>query len=296
MSVSIEPIKPLVGGRVHVDKARLCDDDVVDAIREALEERGVLVFPRIAVSDEEQLALTDRLGGRAKFKNQVPGAGVATPDVYTITLDEEVNTEPDYVLATFFWHVDGITVDMPLPKGTLLSARRLSASGGATEFANLYAAYEMLPEHEKAELEDLRVIHTIEASIRPAYGHPPAERLERWRGMAPPMEQPLVWTHESGRKSLLIGTTADGIVGMPGAHGRAWIYRLLQWAGQPDLVYRHDWEVGDLVIWNNQGLMHRVVPYTDTARAMHRTSLVGTERPGRLASPDVYAEVISLNA
>ena len=97
------------------------------------------------------------------------------------------------------------------------------------------------------------------------------------------MEQPLVWTHEDGRKSLLIGTHADGIVGQPGANGRALLTRLLQWASQPQFVYRHDWTPGDLVIWNNQGVMHRVVPYTDEGRTMHRTTIAGHERPGHVA-------------
>src|SRR5947208_3023349 len=92
---------------------------------------------------------------------------------------------------------------------------------GATvrvDTANLYAAYEKLSAEEKTELADLRVIHTLEASIRPVYGHPSQERLDRWRSMAAPMERPLVWTHQNGRKSLLIGTHADGVVGWPGPH------------------------------------------------------------------------------
>src|SRR5439155_22526583 len=131
-------------------------------------------------SDEEQLAFTDRLGERVNFTRRVPGSDVSAPDVYKITLDKKINTEPDYVLGTFFWHVDGVTMDMPLPKATVLSARKLSDTGGATEFANLYAAYEKLSAEEKTELADLRVIHTLEASIRPVYGHPPPERLDRW--------------------------------------------------------------------------------------------------------------------
>ena len=294
MSVTIEPIKPLVGGLVRVGKADLCKDEVVEAVRTALEERGVLVFPQLAVSDQEQLAFTDRLGARVNFTRQVPGSDASAPDVYKVTLDKKINREPDYVLGTFFWHVDGVTMDMALPKATVLSARTLSSTGGATEFANLYAAYDRLPDDEKRELEGLRVIHTLEASIRPVYGHPSQERLDRWRGMAYPMEHPLVWTHADGRKSLLLGTHADGVVGMPGAHGRALLWRLQQWAAQPDFVYRHNWQVGDLVIWNNEGLMHRVIPYTDAGRVMHRTSIAGHEKPGHVASPDALAKLLEV--
>lgn len=292
MSVTIESIKPLIGGRVLVDQKHMLDDEVVEAVRTALEERGVLVFPQINVSDELQLAFTDRLGERVNFTRRVPGSDVSAPDVYKVTLDKKINKEPDYVLGTFFWHVDGVTMDMPLPKATVLSARHLSDTGGSTEFANLFAAYEALSDAEKRELEGLRVIHTLEASVRPVYGHPSQERLDRWRSMVEPMEHPLVWTHADGRKSLLIGTHADGVVGLGGAHGRALLCRLQQWAAQPEFVYRHDWQVGDLVIWNNEGLMHRVVPYTDTQRVMHRTSIGGHERPGRIADAEAVARLL----
>jgi alpha-ketoglutarate-dependent taurine dioxygenase len=294
MSIIIEPIKALVGGKVTVDKAHLTDPDVVGAILAALEDRGVLVFPEISLTDAEQLALTDALGGRGNYNNKVPGGNVSARDVYKITLDKEINNEPDYVLGTFFWHVDGVTLDQPLPKATLLSARNLSEQGGATEFANLYAAYDKLSDAEKRQLEGVRVIHTIEASVRPVFGMPSQERLDRWRSMAEPMEQPLVWTHEDGRKSLLLGSHADGVIGMPNPHGRAMLWRLQQWAAQPDCVYLHNWTVGDLVIWNNQGLMHRVVPYTDRGRVMHRTTLAGKEKPGHPVTTDNFAKLLEV--
>ena len=285
---------PLVGAIVHVDKAHLCDDDVIARIKRVLEDRGVLVFPKLDASDEEQLAFTDKMGERVNFTRQVPGSDATSNDVYKITLDRELNKEPDYVLGTFFWHVDGATMDQPLPKATTISARSLAASGGATEFANLYAAYERLPEAEKREYEDVRVIHSVEAAVRPVHGLPSAERLERYRSMAAVMEQPLVWKHEDGRKSLLLGTHADGIVGMPGAHGRALLTRLMQWAAQPDFVYRHEWSVGDMVIWDNEGLMHRVVPYTDAGRVMHRTTIAGHNQPGHRASAEAHAKIFEV--
>jgi alpha-ketoglutarate-dependent taurine dioxygenase len=292
MSFSIEPIKPLVGGIVRVDRANLLDSEVIEGIRTALEDRGVLVFPQLDATDAEQLALTDALGERVNFTKKMPGADVTAADVYKITLDRKINTEPDYVLGTFFWHIDGVTLDIPLPKATVLSARHLSADGGATEFANLFAAYDGLPEQEKTDIADLKAIHTIEASVRPVFGIPPEERVQRWRSMAAPMEHPIVWTHPDGRKSLLLGTHADGVVGWPGPHGRALLWRLQQWAAQPDFVYTHHWQVGDLVIWNNEGLMHRVIPYTDTERVMHRTSIAGRERPGRIAPAESMTKML----
>lgn len=294
MTITVESAKPRIGGIVHVDKEHLLDDETIAMVQRELETRGVLVFPEIDVSDDLQLAFTDKLGERVNFTRQVPGSDASAPDVYKITLDSKLNTEPDYVLGTFFWHVDGVTIDQPLPKGTVLSARKLSASGGATEFANLYAAWDLLPENEKREIEDLKVIHSVEAAVRPVHGHPSEERRARYKAMAAVMEQPLVWTHGDGRKSLLLGTHADGIVGMPGPHGRALLTRLQQWAAQPDLVYTHKWKVGDLVIWNNQGVMHRVVPYTDEGRVMHRTTIAGKERPGVPATEDKIERIFQI--
>lgn len=294
MTLTVEPVKPNIGALIRVSADHLLDDETIDTVRRELELRGVLVFPQINVSDELQLAFTDKLGDRVNFTRQVPGSDAETPDVYKITLDRKLNTEPDYVLGTFFWHVDGVTIDQPLPKATVLSARKLSASGGATEFANLYAAWDLLPEEDKREYEGLKVIHSVEAAVRPVHGHPSEERRARYKALAAVMEQPLVWTHEDGRKSLLLGTHADGIVGMPGPHGRALLTRLQQWAAQPDLVYTHKWNVGDLVIWNNQGVMHRVVPYTDEGRVMHRTTIAGKEKPGHKVTEEEIAAIYQM--
>jgi alpha-ketoglutarate-dependent taurine dioxygenase len=282
-TVTFEPVKEHIGSIVHVDKAHLCDDDVVAACRRELEERGVLVFPRIFLTDAEQLAFTDKFGQRVNFSKTVPGGKDADEeDVYKITLDKKINREPEYVLGTFFWHMDGVTIDQPLPKATMLSARKLSRSGGQTEFASTFAAYEALPEAEKKAIADLKVIHRMEASMRPLYLEMPEERRERYRTMATVMVHPLVWTQADGRKSLVLGTHADEVMGQSISNGRALLARLTEWAAQPDFTYRHEWQDGDFVIWNNCGVMHRVVPYDeDSGRAMHRTTIMGDQRLGR---------------
>ena len=94
----------------------------------------------------------------------------------------------------------------------------------------------------------------------------------------PERTHPLVWRHRSGRKSLVLGMTASHVEGMSLAQGQALLQRLMEWATQPQFVYRHEWRVGDLVVWDNTGTMHRVVPYAlDSGRTMHRTTLIGEE-------------------
>lgn len=278
MSFKIELIKPNIGAIVSVDnRSALSEPAVVQRCLEALDAHDVLVFPRLGLTDSEQLAFTDRLGARVDFTRSVPGGLAAEPGVYKITLDPKINTEPEYVLGTFFYHMDGMPIEaIPPPKATLLSARVVAPKGGQTQFASTRAAYEGLSAAQKAEFEGLRVLHSARAGVRRVFDSEAELAAIRTGSVAG--ERPLVWTSSSGRKSLLIGETADRIVGMPLAQGRALLARLLEWAGQPDFSYSHEWQEGDLVMWNNCGALHRVIPYDrDSGRMMHRTSLAGVE-------------------
>ncbi len=274
MKVRVENIKPAIGSIVQIERSSLLDDDVAQRCLELLDERQVLVFPQIGLSDKEQLAFTDKLGARVNFTSRVPGGDRASKDVYTITLDPKINNEPEYVLGTYFWHMDGITVDMPPPKASVLSARKVAPKGGQTEFASTYAAYQALPEQEKAELEGLRVLHSVTAAVREVAT---PESLDPYRRELR-QEHPLVWKRQSGRKSMIIGYTADYVVNLPRADGKALLARLLEWTAQPAFTYRHYWQEGDLVVWDNCGALHRVIPYApDSGRTMHRTSVAGVE-------------------
>ena len=96
--------------------------------------------------------------------------------------------------------------------------------------------------------------------------------------MRPAKEHPLVWRHRSGRRSLVLGATTDHVVGMEPDEGRALLDDLLHRATTPDRVYRHEWQVGDVVIWDNRGVLHRALPYDPTSpRDMHRTTFAGDE-------------------
>jgi alpha-ketoglutarate-dependent taurine dioxygenase len=272
--MDVEFIKPNIGATIRVQPEALTDDAVVQRCSELLEERGVLVFPKIGLTDAQQLAFTDKLGARVNFTRTVAGGDAETQDVYTISLDPKRNPEPEYVLGTFFWHMDGVTSDIVPPKATVLSCRKTSATGGQTQFASTYAAYEALSDEEKKEFENLRVMHSVTAAVREVAAPEDLEPMKR----SFKHEQPLVWKRKSGRKSLIIGYTADYVIGMPKAHGRALLVRLIEWASQPAFTYSHQWQEGDLVVWDNTGALHRVIPYAeDSGRLMHRTSVGGVE-------------------
>ncbi len=275
--LTITALTDSVGAEVTgVDPERLAaDDSLARSVLDALEDAGVLVFPRLGLEPEAQVAFWRRLGAidhSSDGHHPVPG-------IYPVTLDKAKNSSAAYLRATFDWHIDGCTPlhDECPQKATVLSAKQVATRGGETEFANSYAAYEAFSDEEKERYGALRVVHSLEASQRRVNPDPSPEELARWRSR-PTHEHPLVWTHRSGRRSLVLGASADHVVGMDLDEGRALLAELLDRATAPHLVYRHRWSVGDTVIWDNNGVLHQAAPYDpDSPREMLRTTVLGDE-------------------
>jgi alpha-ketoglutarate-dependent taurine dioxygenase len=280
------PLAPRIGAKVTLGREDVLNPANADEINEALERYGVLVFPEIGLSDEEQVAFSNNLGEIVPIGSLRPD-GTRAP-VYKISVDPKENPSgAEYIKNTIGWHIDGLFEDGPPPKATLLSGRRLSATGGQTEFCSTYAAYDDLPEAEKDYCQALRVVHTLEASYRATHPNPTPEDLATWRklesrrnrmGIRGEKEHPLVWHHRSQRKSLVLGISADHVVDLPEGESRALLEKLSAHATRRQIVYRHEWTAGDLLLWDNCGVMHRVIPYdADSGRLMHRTTLYGVE-------------------
>ena len=273
MSVmTAEKLSPTVGAQIiGVDCDRLLHDDALPAwILETLDAHGALVFRGLGIDDTTQVAFSKKLG-----RVEIFGKGV-NPEIFRVTLDPAKNPVASYLRGTFDWHIDGCTEDVPI-MATILSAHAVADSGGETEFASTYAAYDDLGDNEKERYLGLRVVHTLEASQRLVYQDPSPEQVAFWR-TRPSKEHPLVWTHRSGRRSLVLGATASHVAGMDLDEGRALLADLLARSTAPDRVYRHEWSVGDLVMWDNRGVLHRACRYDeDSARDMHRTTLFGEE-------------------
>ena len=272
-TVSLEKLAATVGAEVvGADRDLLLHDpSMPDWTLEALDANGVLVFRGLHLDDETQVAFSKRLGRVETFHMDDQ-----LPEIFRVTLDPEKNPSAQYLKGTFYWHIDGMTEDVPI-LATLLSAHAVAGEGGGTEFASTYQAYDDLSDDELEHLSSIRVVHTIEAAQRTFNPDPSPEEVEMWR-KRPAKEHPLVWQHDSGRRSLVLGATADHVAGMDVDEGRALLADLLARATGPDRVYRHEWEVGDLVIWDNTGVLHRALPYDPTSpRDMHRTTLYGKE-------------------
>jgi alpha-ketoglutarate-dependent taurine dioxygenase len=268
MALQVINLTPRAGSEIRTDVATLLSGAEAKNIRKVLEQRGAVFFRGLDINDEQQVIIAKTLG------NTVASEGEG--GIYKVSLDKGVNQKADYLKGSLFWHFDGSL--QPYPNlAALLRAIKLSDTGGQTEFCNTYASYDDLPEDEKKAFEKLRVVHSAAKSqfyVNPEMSY---AELEMWH-RSPSKSCPLVWTHQSGRKSLLLGATADYVEGMSVEDSRALLARLRDWATQPQYVYRHEWQVGDLLIWDNTGTMHRALPYAfDSGRLMHRTILAGEE-------------------
>lgn len=268
-----EDIKPQIGSRVLNTKEELLSGDLTQAINDLLERRGVLVFKQLHFTDDEQIRFTNSLGGNATeigFQNKA---------VFPISLDKSINQEVvEYLKGSLFWHIDGTMNDVPV-RGSILTSKVLPTWGGNTEFANCYAAYDDLPAETKARIDGLRVVHTMWASQLYHTPEPTLAQLTNWqsRGQGK-RELPLVWKHRSGRKSLVLGNTAQYIVGLEPEESARILHGLREIATSEPYHYAHDWQVGDSVMWDNTGTLHRAMPYDpDCGRLLHRTILQGDE-------------------
>ncbi|WP_297494157.1 TauD/TfdA family dioxygenase [Acidocella sp.] len=264
-----EQIKPKIGSRILNSKEELLSGGLSAQLNELLEQRGVLVFPEIGFTDEEQVSFTNALGGTAK---EMRGE-----DVFKISLDKRVNREAvEYLKGSLYWHIDGTMNAVPI-RASILSSKVLPTWGGNTEFANTYAAYEDLPEAKKREIEDLRVVHAMWVSQLYHTPEPSLAQLEDWMARGEAI-QPLVWKHKSGRKSLALGNTAERVIGLEPMESAKILHGLRDWATREPYRYAHEWKLGDAVMWDNTGSLHRAMPYDpDCGRLLHRTIMRGTE-------------------
>lgn len=260
-------LKPRIASELKVDKDVLLRGAVSAEICALLEQRGVVVVREINLSDAEQIAFTRTLG---------PTVDINKSGISKISIDPTESPRADYIRGAFFWHIDGTMLPEPIG-AAVLTGRRLSPTGGDTEFCNTYAAYDDLSDADKTALETIKVVHTLEASQRYITPEPTFAELQEWQAF-PDRVLPLVWKHRSGRKSLVLGCTASYVVGMNPRESTALLTRLRDWATQPQFVYQHKWKVGDMVIWDNSGTMHRATLYPlDSGRMMHRTQTAGVE-------------------
>jgi alpha-ketoglutarate-dependent taurine dioxygenase len=259
-------ITPVIGSEVKIDAKSLVAGKHADELRELLVRRGALVMRGLDLDDDQLCAFTATIG-------KVRQGAIS---------EEKGMLKVVHIPGAYFWHVDGTYTEMP-PFATVLSPRVVSPEGGETEFANTYAAFDDLPPAEQEYLSTLQVVHTMKAAFNNATPEPSLEQFQAWQGHR--AVRPLVWRHKSGRRSLVLGATASHVEGMHFVHSYELLQRLLAHTTQDKYVYRHKWRMGDVVIWDNTGTMHRVRPFDlSSGRRMHRFAVEGVEPIGGAVS------------
>lgn len=291
MAIEKVDLTPRIGSQLMLGKAELLSGEHAAEIRRLLVDRGALVVRELFLSDEELRTVARSLGdlriGGSKRGSDGKVLNEGDEGILKVSLDPEVNPEyARFLFGNLLWHMDGTYEEVP-PFATLFTPVRLSEWGGDTMFASTYAAYEDLPAEEQEWLETLRAMHTMQAALFPAKRNCTPEEFAVWCSY-PQRSHPLVWQHKSGRKSLVLSTSAAYVEGMHTAESHDLLQRLMLHATQEKYVYRHVWQPGDLALWDNTGAIHRAMPYEDNSkREFHRCTLNGEEpitAPSRVAA------------
>jgi alpha-ketoglutarate-dependent 2,4-dichlorophenoxyacetate dioxygenase len=283
MGITVHPFETGFAAEVRgLDLSRPLTREVFEAWNAAFEEHHVLVLHDQAFSDVQHIAFSEWFGPLEEFPDPKEWAGDDMPMLIRVSnVDRRTNAIKDvdepghksFTLGTSDWHIDSSYKKVP-SKCSLLYAREVPPRGGDTMFANLEAAYAALPEAKKREIDNLVIIHDFQYT-RTRFGLPP--RPAEIQAKTPPVKHPLVHKVAGGRKSMLLGSHAATIDGMEPGAARRLLDELTEWSTQPRFTYRHQWRVGDLVMWANRTTMHRAMPYelADDRRVLTRTTVVG---------------------
>jgi alpha-ketoglutarate-dependent 2,4-dichlorophenoxyacetate dioxygenase len=256
------------------------DQDTVTDLNDAINRYGVLVFHDQFITDEQQQAFSRNFGElettvRAYRRDFVPRLDVHMADISNLDEQNKVLPPSDRrrlnALGNRLWHSDSSFKRVPA-RFSLLSARVIPTWGGETQFADMRAAWDALPDRMKTRLEGLVCEHT-QLFSRARIGF--TDWSEEERAKMAPVPQVMVRTHPgSGRKSIYLSSHAGRIRGMEEPEARMLLLDLNEFATQREFVYTHTWKVGDLVMWDNRCTMHRAREYDETqVRDMHRTTV-----------------------
>ena len=283
MTLTAKPLHPLFAAELAgIDLRHAFDAAGIGEIVQALERYAVCVARHEApLSNREHIDFSLRLGPIERGPTpRIAGTGLRIPHNEIIdqsNLDERGGIYRDddrrimYKRANRLWHTD-MSFYPVRATYSLLSAHTVPPSGADTEFADMRAVYDALPEDMKSRIDGLSAEHSYWYSRRLGGGPEPTEEERRSR---PPARHRLVHVHAgSGRKTLYIASHASHIVGRPIAEGRSLLRELMAFATRPEFVYGHKWQTGDVVIWDNLCTMHRATPFDDTTyrRDMRRTT------------------------
>jgi alpha-ketoglutarate-dependent 2,4-dichlorophenoxyacetate dioxygenase len=248
-----------------LDVGKQLDSVPRNAVQNAVDAYSVVVFRDQKLTNEQQMDFAAKFGPlersaisynsdeKLRFE-KLAMVDVSNVDPNTGQPEKRDARHRLMMLGNRLWHTDS-SFRVPCGSLSMLYAHIVPAEGGDTEFADTRAAYAMLPENRKRELDGLEAQHST-VHAREALGFHDWSPEER--AVLTPVTQPIVRVHpRTGEKALYLGAIASHILGMPVPEGRLLLMELQEWATQREFVYRHKWRVGDLVVWDNLKTLHR---------------------------------------
>ena len=289
MAISVEKLHPSIGAEVRgVDLSKAVDNDDVTAINEAFADNHVLLFRGQDITEEEHIAfgacfgpLERHIEGNIRHNQRPEIIRISNVDDDGKLMDTQDNGRRYLTKLTQMWHTDSSFRQNP-SLGALLYAIEVPDAGSVpnhgaqTCYTNMFRAYETLPAAQKERLEGLTAVHSYEYSRSLVPDMPALSEAEKCE--IPPVRHSIVRGHADGRKSIYISTTHIArIEGMSDEESRELVDELSDWATKPETVYQHEWQTGDLLMWDNRCTMHKVTPYDQTKfrRHMRRVTVAG---------------------
>jgi len=282
MNFSVHPLAPTIGAKITgLDLSQPLPDETMAEVRQVWLDHVIALFPEQKVDDDQQIAFSRRIGER-ELINMSALQMDGRPEIYQATnLDQDGNflVDDDPVMAinqgNQKWHSDSSFKVVPA-MASMLRACIVPEEGGDTEFANMVAAYDALDDAMKERCNGLIAIHDFYWSRRDINEQ---AFTEAERNAIPPVRHPLIRVHpETGRKAIYAGSHTREIEGMDFEESRELIDSLIEHATGSRFTYRHEWKVGDMVLWDNRAALHRGFAFDDTKvkRRLHRTTVAGT--------------------
>lgn len=261
-----------------VNLAEDLDAATFKKIVDAWSDHLVLRFRGQKLSDPDLERFSARLGPLDRAPQYSPGTEVTVKSDYvTVISNVVVNGKPigDLGNAEALWHTDMSYNEAP-PMASALYALEIPPTGGETGYCNMYMAYENLPSALKKRVEGLRCKH--DSSRNSTGGLRRGQPENTTPRDAPGAIHPLVLTHPvTGRNALFLGRRLNAyIVGLEPQESESLLDTLWAHATKPEYTWYQEWQLGDLVLWDNRCTMHRRNPFdASSRRIMHRTQLGG---------------------
>ena len=287
-NVKIAPLSNHFGVSIdNIDLSKGLTNDSVDTIEELFFDHHVLVFKKQNLNDDEQLRFTEYFGDLEVFPeaNKTKNSP-KTYHVANVTLEGKHLSDKDeqviYQKINQRWHTDSSYRFIPSKASLLYGIEVLphEAEGGETEFANMFLIYDSLKASLKKKLEPLHMVHYYEFGRRMFPELPPVSSFEKEN--VPPVSHPLIRLHDdrNNKRSLFFTSNAGNeIGGMSQEDGAALHKRLFKIVCDSEYIYKHRWEKGDLVMWDNRCLLHRAIPYDmNKYRRVFRRTTVGGKK------------------